>query len=53
MAAACPAAAEVPQKGFNPGVDTATQSAAATSGFWRTLPPVKRKFPGVIGVPSA
>ena len=23
------------------------------SGFWRTVPPVDEKFPGVIGLPSA
>jgi hypothetical protein len=53
MAAAWGAAAEVPQNGSNPGAETLTQSAAARSGFCRTVPPVDEKFPGVIAVPLA
>ena len=53
MAAACGAAADVPQNGLNPGVEVITQSAAAMSGFCRTVPPVDEKSPGVIAVPLA
>jgi len=53
MAAAWGAAAEVPQNGLNPGVEVITQSAAVMSGFWRTVPPVEEKLPGVMAVPSA
>lgn len=52
MAAAWGAAADVPKKVLNPGVEVLTPSAAAISGFWRSLPPVERKLPGVTGVPS-
>src|SRR5215475_10118164 len=55
IAAACGAAAEVPKKGLGnpPTPVTATPSAAVMSGFCKRSPPVFRKFPGVIGVPSA
>src|SRR5262249_11692018 len=52
IAAACGAAADVPQNVPKPGVDVATQSAAAMSGFCTTSPPEEEKFPGVIAVPS-
>ncbi len=53
MAAAWGAAAEVPKNGLKPGIaaEEVTPSAAVMSGFWRTVPPVDEKFPGVIGVP--
>jgi hypothetical protein len=53
IAAACGAAADVPGNGLNPGLDVVTRSAAAMSGFWRRIPPVDEKFPGVMGLPSA
>src|SRR5215475_14720202 len=55
IAAACGAAAEVPKNGLgNPPTPVMeTPSAAVISGFWRRRPPVARKSPGVIGVPSA
>src|SRR5262245_9283765 len=55
MAAACGAAAEVPKNGLNPGVRALVPSAAAMSGLTSRMPPLvpNRKFPGVIGVPSA
>src|SRR5262249_57880162 len=40
MAAACGAEAEVPKNGANPGTLVATPSAAVTSGFLRTWPPL-------------
>ena len=52
IAAACGAAADVPQNGWKPGVAVATQSAAARSGFWSSEPPVARKLPGVIAAPA-
>lgn len=53
MAAACGAAADVPQNGLKPGTWLDTQSAAVKSGLLSVVPPLvpKRKFPGVIGVP--
>jgi hypothetical protein len=39
--------------GLNPGAAQLTPSAAVTSGFWRTCPPVEEKLPGVIAVPLA
>ena len=54
IAAACGAAADVPQNGLlNPGVLEGVQSAAAKSGFCSNVPPLveKSRFPGVIGVP--
>ncbi len=53
IAAACGAAAEVPQKVEKPGLAVATQSAAVRSGLARSSPPVAEKSPGVMGVPSA
>ena len=53
IAAACGAAAEVPWKSAKPGVEVLTPSAAVTSGFCSTRPPVDEKFPGVIAAPSA
>ncbi len=53
MAAACGAAADVPQNVAKPGVSVVTQSAAAMSGLSRTSPPVASRFPGVMAVPSA
>jgi hypothetical protein len=53
IAAACGAAADVPKNGAKPGTPVLTPSAAVTSGFWRTMPPVELKSPGVNGVPSA
>ena len=52
IAAACGAAADVPQNLENPGVAVVTQEAAARSGLLRSLPPVDVKFPAVIAVPS-
>src|SRR5262249_34193425 len=52
IAAACGAAAEVPKNGLNPGVATATPSAAAMSGFCRKRPPVEETLPGVISLLS-
>src|SRR6185295_12337440 len=53
IAAACGAAAEVPKKvvGKPPTPVTDTPSAAVMSGFWRKVPPVDEKLPGVIAVP--
>ncbi len=53
IAAACGAAAEVPQKGLKPVTAVGTQSAAVTSTFGSTVPPLvaMRKLPGVIDVP--
>ena len=45
MAAACGAAADVPQNGEKPGVAVDTHAAAARSGFCRTSPPVDEKVP--------
>src|ERR1700730_4499770 len=52
IAAACGAAADVPKKGLGnaPAPETETPSAAVTSGFCKTAPPVDEKSPGVIGV---
>ena len=52
-AAACAAEAEVPKKVSNPGVAVDTLSAAARSGFSRSVPPVEETSPGVIAVPAA
>src|SRR5207248_1578564 len=53
MAAACGAAAEVPENrvGKPPAPDTATPSAAVMSGFCKTVPPVDERLPGVIADP--
>jgi hypothetical protein len=53
IAAAWGAAADVPKKGLKPGAAQLTPSAAVTSGFWKTCPPVEEKLPGVIAVPLA
>jgi hypothetical protein len=37
---------------LKPEVDVETPSAAARSGFARSLPPVEPKFPGVTGTPG-
>jgi hypothetical protein len=52
IAAACGAAAEVPKKGLKPAVAVETPSAAVRSGFSRSWPPVERKLPGVMALPS-
>ena len=52
IAAACGAAADVPQKYEKPGVAVDTHVAAARSGFCSTFPPFDEKSPGVIAVPS-
>src|SRR5262245_14563401 len=54
MAAACGAEAEVPKNDPNPGTLVATPSAAVTSGFLRTSPPLllNNSLPGVMGEPS-
>ena len=53
MAAAVGAAAEVPQKGLNPGTADSPQSAAVKSTLGSVAPPfvLKRKLLGVIAVP--
>ena len=53
MAAAVGAAAEVPQKGLNPGTADWPQSAAVKSTLDSVVPPLvpKRTLPGVIAVP--
>ena len=53
IAAACGAAADVPQNCEKPGVAVDTHVAAARSGFCSTFPPLDEKSPGVVAVPSA
>src|SRR5438034_1108072 len=55
MAAACGAAADVPENGVSklPTPVTDTPSAAVMSGLSSTCPPVDDTSPGVIAVPSA
>ena len=45
IAAACGAAAEVPQNVEKPGVAVDTQVAAVRSGFCSNFPPVEEKLP--------
>ena len=52
IAAACGAAAEVPQNVEKPGVAVDTHVAAVRSGFCSSFPPVEEKLPDVIAVPS-
>ena len=54
IAAACGAAAEVPQKGMKPGVVVVTQSVAARSTLFNKVPPLvpNKILPDVICAPA-